>query len=109
MIGLTNYIFITVEGVDPKSMHAITLKTWMDENDPNALACLLGGDAMVTIDWVIMALSAMNGEKSSSLVARAFAMRFIQKGDLHTAVVLLLALGDKTGAIEIYVSHKHYL
>lgn len=82
---------------------------WKQENDPNSLSVLLGMDGMVSADWILLALSAMNGEKSSNLVARAFAMRLIQKGDLHMAVVLLLALGDKTGAVEIYVAQKRYL
>lgn len=40
---------------------------------------------------------------------RAYVMRLLQKGDVHLAVLCLLALGDKNDAVEVYVSHKHYL
>lgn len=42
-------------------------------------------------------------------MARAFVMRLLQKNDLHMAVLCLLAIGDKTDAVELYVSHKQYL
>jgi len=36
-------------------------------------------------------------------------MRLLQKGELHTAALCLLALGDKNDAVEVYVSHKRYM
>lgn len=36
-------------------------------------------------------------------------MRLLQRGDVNTAVLCLLALGDKNDAVEVYVSHKRYM
>lgn len=92
-----------------QSLHAIMLRMWLQELDQNALSVLLGTDMMVSGDWLILALSSMGGQKSWATVFRAFAMRLIQKGNLHTAAMCLLALDDKQGAVEVYISHKQYM
>lgn len=36
-------------------------------------------------------------------------MKLLQKNEIHMAVLLLLAIGDKNDAVEIYISHRMYL
>jgi hypothetical protein len=98
-----------VNSAPAQSLHAIMLRMWLQELDQNALSVLLGTDMMVSGDWLILALSSMGGQKSWATVFRAFAMRLIQKGNLHTAAMCLLALDDKQGAVEVYISHKQYM
>ncbi|KAG0635022.1 WD40-repeat-containing domain protein [Tuber brumale] len=90
-------------------MSAVILRMWLGDLDQNSLSVLLGADFSVPGDWVFLALSAMDGQKSWNHVVRAFVMRLLQKGELHTAVLCLLALGDKSDAVEVYVSHKKYM
>ncbi|KAL7275376.1 hypothetical protein RUND412_001681 [Rhizina undulata] len=98
-----------LDSVDSRSANAIMLRMWLGDLDQNSLSVMLGTELMVSGDWMLLALSAMGGQKSWNHVVRAFVMRLLQKGELHTAVLCLLALGDRNDAVEIYVSHKKYM
>lgn len=37
------------------------------------------------------------------------ALRLVQKGEIHTAAVVLLALGNAKDAVDIYVTHKMHM
>lgn len=36
-------------------------------------------------------------------------MKLLQRNEIHMAVMILLACGDKTDAVEVYVSHSMYM
>ena len=43
------------------------------------------------------------------MVARAMVMRLAQKGEIHTAALVLLALGNAKDAVDIYVTHSMHM
>ncbi|KAF8421586.1 WD40-repeat-containing domain protein [Tirmania nivea] len=98
-----------LDSVDSRSLTAVMLRMWLGELDQNSLSVLLGSDFMVSADWLFLALSAMDGKKAWDTVARAMVMRLAQKGDIHTAAVVLLALGAAKDAVDIYVTHNMHM
>ncbi|KAA8899944.1 WD40-repeat-containing domain protein [Sphaerosporella brunnea] len=98
-----------LESVNARSLDSLVLRLWLGDIDQNSLAVMLGADFAVSGDWLFLALSAMGGQSSWTHVVRAFVLKLLQKGDLHMAVLCLLAIGDKNDAVEIYVSHKKFL
>ncbi|KAI5843207.1 WD40-repeat-containing domain protein [Tricharina praecox] len=98
-----------LESVNARSLNSLVLRMWLGDLDQNSLAVMLGADFSVSGDWLFLALSAMGGQNSWTHVARAFVLKLLQKGEIHTAVLCLLAIGDKNDAVEIYISHKLYL
>lgn len=50
-----------------------------------------------------------DGKKAWDTVACAMVMRLAQKGDIHTAAVVLLALGNAKDAVDIYVTHNMHM
>ncbi|KAI5804119.1 WD40-repeat-containing domain protein [Peziza echinospora] len=98
-----------LDSVDSRSLNAVMLRMWLGDLDQNSLSVLLGSDFSVSGDWLFVALSAMDGKKSWETVARAFVMRLVQKGDIHTAAVVLLALASPKDAVDLYVSHNMFL
>ena len=93
----------------PDSQHAIFLSKWLDE-DPDYLAEVMGATGVLSsMDWMLLALGTLEHEASSKKVTQVFLEKMLSKGDIHTAVMLLLAIGDKTDAIEVYVSRNQFL
>lgn len=60
-------------------------------------------------DWMIMAFSQMSGQAQANKVGQAFVQKLLETGDIHTAATILLGLGDKNDAIEVYVSQNYFL
>lgn len=60
-------------------------------------------------DWMLLAMSQMNGESQANKVGQAFAQKLLEIGDIHTSATVLLGLGDKNEAIEVYVSQNCYM
>ena len=93
----------------PDSQHAIFLSKWLDE-DPDYLAELLGATGVLSnVDWMLLALGTLSHESSSRKVVQVFVEKMLSKGDIHAAATLLLAIGDRTDAIEVYVSRNQFL
>lgn len=56
-----------------------------------------------------MAFSQMSGQTQANKVGQAFVQKLLETGDIHTAATILLGLGDKNDAIEVYVSQNYFL
>lgn len=56
-----------------------------------------------------MAFSQMSGQTQANKVGQAFVQKLLETGDIHTAATILLGLGDKNDAIEVYVSQNYYM
>jgi hypothetical protein len=91
------------------SPHALFLSRWLDE-DPDYLNTVLGSTGPVTnTDWMILALGIMDHEASAKKVCQVFIEKMLSRGDIHAAATVLLAIGDKSDAIEVYVSRNRFL
>ena len=93
----------------PDSSRAIFLTKWLNE-DPDYLAEVMRSTGMVSgMDWLLLAMGVIDENVSSRKIVQVFLEKLLSKGDIHAAVTLLLAIGDKTDAIEVYVSRDQFL
>ncbi|MCJ1473281.1 hypothetical protein MMC13_001932 [Lambiella insularis] len=94
----------------PGSMNATLLSKWLGEVQVDSMASLMGGVPLSTTDWMLLALSQMNGQGSAGKqVGHSFAQRLLQQGDIHTAATILIGMGDREDAVEIYISRNYYM
>lgn len=89
------------------SSNALLLAKWLGDIDTDVMTA--SSESMTSSDWMLLALSGIGGLASQHKVARAYVQRLLEKGDVHTAATIMLGMGDQNDAIEIYVSHKHYM
>lgn len=85
----------------------LLLAKWLGDIDTDIMAS--SSESMTSSDWMLLALSGIGGHASQTKVAGAFVQRLLEKGDVHTAATIMIGMGDRNDAIEIYVSHKRYM
>lgn len=91
------------------SKHAIFLSRWLHE-DPDYLNTVLGTTGPVSnTDWMILALATLDPQAGDKKTSQVFIEKMLSRGDIHAAVTVLLAIGDKSDAIEVYVSRNQFL
>ncbi|KAH1286401.1 hypothetical protein KXW42_008059 [Aspergillus fumigatus] len=93
----------------PGSQSAILLAQWLSQSDSDATAAMINSGPATMTDWMLLAMSQMNGESQANKVGQAFAQKLLEIGDIHTSATVLLGLGDKNEAIEVYVSQNCYM
>ncbi|KAF7183802.1 hypothetical protein CNMCM7691_004224 [Aspergillus felis] len=91
------------------SQSAILLAQWLGQSDSDATAAMINTGPATLTDWMLLAMSQMNGESQANKVGQAFAQKLLEIGDIHTSATVLLGLGDKNEAIEVYVSQNCYM
>ncbi|KAJ9604453.1 hypothetical protein H2200_011289 [Cladophialophora chaetospira] len=93
----------------PDSQNAIFLAKWLDE-DPDFLAEIMGKTGLVSqFDWMLLALGTISNQVAAKKITQVFIEKMLSKGDIHAAATLMLALGDKSDAIEVYVSRNQFM
>ncbi|KAB8261813.1 hypothetical protein BDV32DRAFT_30992 [Aspergillus pseudonomiae] len=93
----------------PGTQSAILLAQWLGESDTDQMVSMLSAGPASTADWMLLAFSQMSGESQANKVGQAFVQKLLETGDVHTAATILLGLGDKNDAIEVYVSQSYYM
>lgn len=99
---------VTVSRHAPGSASSVLLSKWLRELGADALTSMIGSESMTSADWMVLALSTM-GNGSQKKIGEAFILRLLEKGDIHSAVAILLSLGEENDAIEVYVSRNMYM
>lgn len=92
----------------PGSASGVLLSKWLGEFGADTMAAMVGSENMTSSDWMLLALSSM-GPTSQKQVGQAFVQRLLEKGDIHSAVALLLGFGEHDDAIEVYVSRGYHM
>lgn len=93
----------------PASQNAILLAKWLND-DPEQMPNVLGSSAMSSqLDWMMLALSGMANHAASKKMGLNFVEKKLREGDIHAAAVILLTLGDRNDAIEVYLEANYYL
>jgi hypothetical protein len=93
----------------PASQNAILLSKWLND-DPEQMANMMGSSGISSqLDWMILALSGMGNHPASKKMGLNFVEKKLREGDTHAAAVILLTLGDRNDAIEVYVEASYYL
>ncbi|KAL4792329.1 hypothetical protein BDV19DRAFT_368592 [Aspergillus venezuelensis] len=93
----------------PGSAAAILLGQWIDESDTDHMASMITAGPASLADWMLLALSQMNGQSQANKVGQAFVQKLLELGDVHSAATILIGLGDRDEAIEVYVSQNYYM
>ncbi|KAN0084926.1 hypothetical protein V8E54_001393 [Elaphomyces granulatus] len=91
------------------SQNAIFLSRWLGESNPDHVLALLTSGSGSASAWMFLALSQMGGHAQANKVGQAFVRRLLEIGDVHASATVLLALGDRNDAIEVYVSRHYYM
>ncbi|EXL64372.1 hypothetical protein FOPG_19362 [Fusarium oxysporum f. sp. conglutinans race 2 54008] len=85
----------------------ILLAKWLGDIDPNIMNANF--ENITSSDWMLLALSGIGGHTSQQKLGHAYVQRLLEAGDVHTAVTIMLGMGDHNDAIEVYISHKRYM
>ncbi|ROW04337.1 hypothetical protein VSDG_01157 [Cytospora chrysosperma] len=85
----------------------ILLSKWLGDIDPDIMAT--SSENMTSSDWMLLALSGIGGTAAQYKLGLAYVQRLLENGDIHSAVTIMIGMGDQTDAIEVYISHKKYL
>ncbi|EGU72176.1 hypothetical protein FOXB_17312, partial [Fusarium oxysporum f. sp. conglutinans Fo5176] len=85
----------------------ILLAKWLGDIDPNIMNANF--ENMTSSDWMLLALSGIGGHTSQQKLGHTYVQCLLETGDVHTAVTIILGMGDHNDAIEVYISHKRYM
>ncbi|EMT69813.1 hypothetical protein FOC4_g10000378 [Fusarium odoratissimum] len=89
------------------SASRILLAKWLGDIDLNIMNANF--ENMTSSDWMLLALSGIGGHTSQQKLGHTYVQRLLEAGDVHTAVTIMLGMGDHNDAIEVYISHKRYM
>ncbi|KAL8857434.1 MAG: hypothetical protein Q9178_005928 [Gyalolechia marmorata] len=93
----------------PGSTSAVLLAKWLGEVDTDQMAAIISAGNVSSSDWMMLALSSMGGQSSAGKMGQAFVQRLLQQGDFHTSATVLLGMGDREDAVEVYVSRSFFM
>uniref|UniRef100_A0A0D2XSH1 Gem-associated protein 5 TPR domain-containing protein n=1 Tax=Fusarium oxysporum (strain Fo5176) TaxID=660025 RepID=A0A0D2XSH1_FUSOF len=89
------------------SASRILLAKWLGDIDLNIMSANF--ENMTSSNWMLLALSGIGGHTSQQKLGHTYVQRLLEAGDVHTAVTIMLGMGDHNDAIEVYISHKRYM
>lgn len=93
----------------PGSTSAVLLAKWLGEVDTDQMAAIISSGNASSSDWMMLALSSMGGQSTGGKMGQAFVQRLLQQGDFHTSATILLGMGDREDAVEVYVSRNFFM
>ena len=93
----------------PGSQSAVLLSKWLGDVDSDLMTASGMSDNVSELDWMMMALSNMGASGTMNKMGENMVQRLLRKGDFHTAATILLSLGDREDAVEVYVSRSFYM
>lgn len=91
------------------STSAVLLSKWLGEVDADSMAAAMNSGSISSSDWMLLALSSIGGQASMKKMGQAMVQKLLQQGDFHTSATILLGLGDREDAVEVYVSRSFYM
>lgn len=91
------------------STSAVLLSKWLGEVDVDSMAAAMNSGSINSSDWMLLALSSIGGQASMKKMGQAMVQKLLQQGDFHTSATILLGLGDREDAVEVYVSRSFYM
>lgn len=91
------------------STSAVLLSKWLGEVDADSMAAAMVSGSISSSDWMLLALNSIGGQASMKKMGQAMVQKLLQQGDFHTSATILLGLGDREDAVEVYVSRSFYM
>ncbi|KAK5085651.1 hypothetical protein LTR05_004938 [Lithohypha guttulata] len=93
----------------PESLAALFLTKWLEDGAEAVAETMSSTAADPGLDWIRLAIGILDNRPESKKIGQIFVEKMLSKGEVHAAVVTLVALGEKNDAIEVYVSNNWYL
>ena len=93
----------------PGSHSAILLSKWLGDVDSDMMAAAITSGNVSSSDWMMLALSSMGGTGQMGKMGQAFVQRLLSQGEFHIGATILLGMGDREDAVEVYVSRNYYM
>ena len=91
------------------SQHAIFLSRWLHEDDEYLPEIMGNTSVLSSMDWMLLTLGTIDHSATTKRITQVFIEKMLSRGDIHAAATVLLALGDRPDAIEVYVSRNQFL
>ncbi len=91
------------------SHSAVLLSKWLGDVDSDMMATAISSGNVSSSDWMVLALSSMGGGGSMGKLGQAFVQRLLSQGEYHIGATILLGMGDREDAVEVYVSRNYYM
>ncbi|KAL2055690.1 hypothetical protein ABVK25_003934 [Lepraria finkii] len=91
------------------SHSAVLLAKWLGDVDSDMMAAAISSGNVSSSDWMVLALSSMGGSGSMGKMGQAFVQRLLSQGEYHIGSTILLGMGDREDAVEVYVSRSYYM
>ena len=91
------------------SQSAVLLAKWLGDVDSDMMAAAISSGNVSSSDWMVLALSSMGGSSSMGKMGQAFVQRLLSQGEYHIGSTILLGMGDREDAVEVYVSRNYYM
>ncbi|OAA53869.1 WD domain, G-beta repeat protein [Cordyceps fumosorosea ARSEF 2679] len=89
------------------SSSRILLSKWLGEMDTDIMAD--SARDMTSSDWMLFALSGIGSAAGQQKIGQVYVRRLLESGEIHVAVTIMLGMGERNDAIEVYISHKRYM
>lgn len=106
---ITELIEDELARASPDSVNALLLTRWLGGGPDDMIEAMSDTNADSSLDWMRLGLGLLDNRAEAKQLAQIFVEKMLSKGEIHMAVVVLLATGDKNGAIEVYVTRNCYL
>jgi len=90
------------------SHNALYLSKWLGQ-EHEILQQAMQESSDLQNDWCLLALGCVNDNFATKRLGELFVERLLSQGDLHAAATILIAMGENSDAIEVYVSRNLYL
>ena len=91
------------------SHSAVLLSKWLGDVDSDMMATAISSGNVSSSDWMVLALSSMGGGGSMGKLGQAFVQRLLSQGEYHIGATILLGMGDREDAVEVYVSRNYFM
>ncbi|KKY14919.1 putative wd g-beta repeat protein [Phaeomoniella chlamydospora] len=98
-----------MESHPPGSQGKILLAKWLNDEADILASMLTSSSSNSNLDWMLLALSGMGDQAKTKTIAQAVAQKMLAKGDIHTAVTILLSLNEVDIATDVYLGQHYYM
>ena len=109
LVAMSFVLTIVVKHHPSGSQNALLLSKWLKDDADYLMQLLASSSSSSNMDWMLLALSGLGGDERSKTVGQAFAAKMLGKGDIHTAVSILISLGVEDEAVNVYLGRNYFM
>ncbi|PGH16496.1 hypothetical protein AJ80_05181 [Polytolypa hystricis UAMH7299] len=91
------------------SQNSVFLGRWLGDSEPDVMANMISPNSSAFHDWMLLALSQLGNTTQTKKLGQTLVQKLLAKGDIHASAAVLIGMGDRNDAIEVYVSRHQYM